>query len=78
MLIDWFTTVAQIINFLILIALLRYFLYRPIVSAMEKREKAVADRWHEAEQQRDQARAEAELQRKKNQELEEQPEQLIA
>ncbi len=27
--IDWFTVIAQIINFLILVALLKRFLYRP-------------------------------------------------
>ncbi|HEY5138291.1 MAG TPA: hypothetical protein VIJ25_03095 [Methylococcales bacterium] len=37
--IDWFTTGAQIINFLILIWLLKKFLYRPVIIAMETREK---------------------------------------
>ena len=37
--IDWFTTGAQIINFLILIWLLNKFLYRPVIIAMETREK---------------------------------------
>jgi F-type H+-transporting ATPase subunit b len=31
MLIDWFTVVAQIINFLILVYLLKRFLYKPII-----------------------------------------------
>lgn len=43
MLIDWFTVLAQIINFLILIYLLKRFLYGPIIKAMEKREKNMAD-----------------------------------
>ena len=37
--IDWFTTGAQIINFLILIWLLKKFLYRPVIIAMETREQ---------------------------------------
>ena len=37
--IDWFTTGAQIINFLILIWLLKKFLYRPVINAMESREQ---------------------------------------
>jgi F-type H+-transporting ATPase subunit b len=37
--IDWFTTGAQIINFLILIWLLKKFLYRPVIEAMESREQ---------------------------------------
>ena len=43
MLIDWFTVLAQIINFLILIYLLKRFLYGPIIKAMEKREKNMVD-----------------------------------
>jgi F-type H+-transporting ATPase subunit b len=42
MIIDWFTVIAQTINFLILVALLKYFLYRPILNALDKREKAIA------------------------------------
>jgi len=37
--IDWFTTGAQIINFLILIGLLKKFLYRPVINAMKTREQ---------------------------------------
>ena len=42
MIIDWFTVIAQTINFLILVALLKHFLYRPILNALDKREKAIA------------------------------------
>ena len=45
---DWFTVIAQIINFLILVALLKRFLYGPIIKAMERREKEIADRLDEA------------------------------
>ena len=48
MTIDWFTFVAQIINFLILIWLLKRFLYGPILNAMQKREGAMAGRQAEA------------------------------
>ena len=41
MLIDWFTVAAQAINFLILVLLLRRFLYGPIVKAMDDREAAI-------------------------------------
>jgi F-type H+-transporting ATPase subunit b len=37
--IDWFTLVAQIANFLILVALLKHFLYNRIIKAMDEREK---------------------------------------
>ncbi len=43
MLIDWFTVIAQMINFLILIWLLKHFLYQPILNAMAAREKNIAD-----------------------------------
>lgn len=48
MLIDWFTVIAQIFNFLILIALLKRFLYRPILKAMDEREAKIAARLEEA------------------------------
>ena len=48
MLIDWFTVTFQIINFLILIALLKRFLYGPILRAMDERETTIAARLFEA------------------------------
>lgn len=47
--IDWFTVAAQIVNFLVLVALLRRFLYGPIVRAMEQREEELAERQRQAE-----------------------------
>ncbi len=42
MIIDWFTVIAQIINFLILVGLLKHFLYQPVLNAIDKREKRIA------------------------------------
>lgn len=42
MLIDWFTVAAQIINFLLLVWLLKRFLYRPILEAIDAREQKIA------------------------------------
>ena len=42
MLIDWFTIAAQIVNFLVLVWLLKHFLYGRIVSAIDAREKKIA------------------------------------
>ena len=42
MLINWFTVVAQAINFLILVWLLKRFLYKPILHAIDEREKGIA------------------------------------
>lgn len=44
MTIDWFTFAAQILNFLVLIWLMKKFLYGPIVNAMEEREIRIAAR----------------------------------
>ncbi len=49
MLIDWFTVIAQILNFLILVWLLKHFLYKPILNAIDAREKKVADELANAE-----------------------------
>jgi len=42
MLIDWFTVGAQALNFLILVWLLKHFLYQPILNAIDAREKLIA------------------------------------
>ena len=42
MLIDWFTVGAQALNFLILVWLLKHFLYQPILNAIDAREKGIA------------------------------------
>lgn len=76
--IDWFTFVAQIINFLILIALLRYFLYRPILNAMDEREQKIADHLNESERKEQEAQQELETYQAKRQQIDEQREQLLA
>jgi F-type H+-transporting ATPase subunit b len=42
MLIDWFTVGAQALNFLILVWLLKHYLYKPILDAIDAREKRIA------------------------------------
>lgn len=42
MLIDWFTIGAQALNFVILVWLLKHFLYKPILNAIDAREKKIA------------------------------------
>ena len=44
MLIDWFTVGAQALNFIILVWLLKRFLYKPILNAVDAREKRIAPR----------------------------------
>src|ERR1700722_6204170 len=42
MLIDWFTVGAQVLNFIVLVWLLKRFLYKPVLNAIDAREKRVA------------------------------------
>jgi F-type H+-transporting ATPase subunit b len=55
MLIDWFTVIAQVINFLILVYLLKRFLYKPVLKAIDDREKRIKGRLEEAEIQKKEA-----------------------
>jgi F-type H+-transporting ATPase subunit b len=59
MLIDWFTVGAQALNFVILVWLLKRFLYKPILNAVDAREKRIAAELTDA----DEKRAEAQKQR---------------
>jgi F-type H+-transporting ATPase subunit b len=65
MLIDWFTVGAQALNFLILVWLMRRFLYKPILHAIDEREKHVATELANADAKKAEAQKEhAEFQRK--------------
>ena len=48
MLIDWFTVLAQIVNFLILVALMKRFLWGRLVAAIDERERGIVNRLAEA------------------------------
>ncbi len=66
MLIDWFTVCAQALNFMILVWLLRRYLYRPVLAAIDAREKKVTARIKDAETQEAKAQASNEELRKRN------------
>jgi F-type H+-transporting ATPase subunit b len=53
--IDWFVFFAQIVNFLILMALLKKFLYGRIIGAMDAREARISATFAEAEKAREEA-----------------------
>lgn len=42
MAIDWFTVIAQLVNFIVLVLLLQRFLYKPVLNAVAEREKKIA------------------------------------
>jgi F-type H+-transporting ATPase subunit b len=65
MLIDWFTVGAQLLNFLVLAWLLKRFLYRPILDALDAREQRIAAELADADARRAEAKKErAEFQHK--------------
>ena len=76
--IDWFTFGAQIANFLILVWLLRRFLYGPITSAMAEREQRIADQFEEARQKQEEAEAQIAEYHRKQEELETAREERLA
>jgi F-type H+-transporting ATPase subunit b len=72
MLIDWFTVGAQAINFIILIWLMKHFLYKPILKSIETREKLIAQELADAALKEAEAKKSLEQFQQKKQELEQQ------
>ena len=77
MLINWFTVAAQIINFLILLFLLKRFLYEPIVKTIDTRQQKIEASWNKALKQQEIAKQEASLAIEKQQELDLQKEAML-
>jgi F-type H+-transporting ATPase subunit b len=66
MLIDWTTVVAQVVNLLVLVVVLKYVLYDRIIAAMDARERHIAERIAAAERtEREAAEEAAELRRER-------------
>ncbi|WP_372966261.1 F0F1 ATP synthase subunit B [Marinobacter sp.] len=71
--IDWVTVAAQIVNFLVLVWLLKRFLYRPILEGIDAREAEITRRMAEAGEAEKKAQAaEAEFRRQQKQLLSDQ------
>jgi F-type H+-transporting ATPase subunit b len=77
MIIDWYTVIFQIINFLILVFLLRYFLYGPIIKTMDDREEKIVEREEKAARQRSEAEAAARDYHQHKEKLEQQEEEIM-
>jgi F-type H+-transporting ATPase subunit b len=75
--IDWFIFFSQIVNLLILMFLLKKFLFGRIIGAMDAREAKIGAVFTEAEKSRQEAQAAAENHRKKFRELEAGYEQML-
>jgi len=78
MLIDWFTVAAQVINFLILVWLLKRFLYRPILDAIDARENRIAAELADADAKKAEARKERDELQHKNDAFEQQRAALLS
>ena len=74
---QWFTVAAQIVNFLILVALLKHFLYKPILHAMDRREETIRSRLRTARENRDKAKDRIDEYEKKTVELEQRKKELL-
>jgi F-type H+-transporting ATPase subunit b len=72
MLIDWFTVSAQAVNFLILVWLLKRFLYKPILDAIDAREARIAAELADADAKRADAKRERDEFEQKNQTFDQQ------
>ncbi|MDP4209105.1 MAG: F0F1 ATP synthase subunit B [Bacteroidota bacterium] len=77
MLIDWFTVAAQLVNFLVLVWLLKRFLYKPVLQAIDEREKRIVLQLEEAETQKAEAYKERDTLRLKNDEFDKQRNALM-
>jgi len=77
MLIDWFTIGAQALNFLILVWLLKRFLYKPILNAIDAREKLIARELADADAKKTEAQKERDEFRTKNEEFDRQRAALL-
>jgi F-type H+-transporting ATPase subunit b len=77
MLIDWFTVGAQAVNFLILVWLLKHFLYKPILHAIDEREKKIAAELADASSKKIEAKKEQDEFQHKNDEFDKQRDELF-
>jgi F-type H+-transporting ATPase subunit b len=77
-LIDWVTVGAQIANFLILVWLLKHFLYDRILRAVDQREERIASQFEEAEERESQAEKQRRELEEKRRELERAREEKLA
>ncbi len=78
MLIDWFTVIAQAVNFLILVWLLKRFLYTPILNAIHEREEKIKSKLEHAENELAEAKEEKAEFHRKNEKFEQRRESMLS
>jgi F-type H+-transporting ATPase subunit b len=77
-LIDWFVVGAQALNFLILVWLMKRFLYKPILRAIAAREERIAAALADADKKRADAQKEKDEFKRKNEKFEQQRAALLS
>jgi F-type H+-transporting ATPase subunit b len=77
MFVDWFTVIAQIVNFLVLVALMQHFFYKRLVNAIDTREKRIENQMAEADQKNQQAARDMERARLDAEQIEQQRDQML-
>lgn len=75
--INWFTVIAQVLNFLILVWLLKRFLYKPILDAIDEREKRIAAQLEDAASKKAEAEKEQDDFRQKNETFDQQQKDMM-
>jgi F-type H+-transporting ATPase subunit b len=78
MLIDWFTVGAQALNFLILVWLMRRYLYKPILHAIDEREKRIVAALADADAKKAEAKKDRDEFQHKNEEFDQQRAALLS
>lgn len=75
--IDWFTLLAEVVNFLILAYLLKRFLYNPILGIADRREREIAQQYAEAEAREREAEQQAQAYEQERQKMADQREEML-
>jgi F-type H+-transporting ATPase subunit b len=78
MLIDWFTVGAQTLNFAVLVWLMKRFLYKPILDAIDARETKIAAELADADAKKAEAKKERDEFESKNNEFDQQRATLLS
>jgi F-type H+-transporting ATPase subunit b len=78
MVVDWFTVGAQVLNFLVLVWLLKRYLYRPILDAIDAREKRIAQELASADAKKAEAMKEQDEFKRKNEVFDQQRAALLS
>src|SRR5271170_3549593 len=78
MLIDWFTVGAQALNFAVLVWLLKRFLYKPILDAVDAREARITAELADADAKKAEAQKERSEFEHKNQQFDQQRAALLS